>query len=307
MLALRHVLVLVIALICALPSYGQDRRLDEARARWEQLSPAEQARMRDRFERLRSMPANDRASLEDRAKFLAEAIRRVEERMTPEIRQRVARLDPERRRALLRDLAMIDGGDRAARIHGALPDSWREKLERVPAEQRARMLLEFEGQMRERGREKIVELLTRKYGLSAADIARLDALPQAERMAELAKLKRAHGLGDTRGPERGPDGERGRPGHEAMAGRMKLLEAARPRPSDHLRYAELSIGERRELVAKIVRERVVVALRENQLATPTEIEALERLPLDDFRRALRERFSNSRGRHGDRPEDPRGR
>jgi len=301
MSALRRILVLLIALICALPSSAQDRRLDEARTRWEQLSPAEQARLRDRFDRLRAMPAHDRASLEDRAKLLAEAMRRAEERLPPEARARVDELDPARRRALLRDLALIDGKDRMARIHGALPDAWREKLEQAPADQRPRMLLEYESKMRERGREMIVELLKRKYGLDAAEIARLDALPQSERMAEIAKLKRAHGSSDPRGP----GSDRGRPGPESMAGRMKLLEAARPRPSDHLRYAELSSGERRELVTKIVRERVVVVLRENQLATPAEIEALEQLPLDEFQRALRERFSKPHGRHGDRPDDPR--
>lgn len=302
---LRRILFVVAALFCALPASAQDRRLDEARARWEQLSPAEQARLRERFERLRSMPQSDRARLEDRAKFLAEGIRRVEERLSPEARERVARLEPARRRALLCDLALLDGGDRGGRIHGAMPEALRARLERASPEQRAAMMLEFERKLRERGREKIVEVLTKKYGLTAADIARLDALPEGERMAEIAKLRREHDSG----ADCGPEGERGRPSHEAMASRMKLLEAARARPADHLRYAELSTDERRELVAKIVRERVMVALRENQMATPAEIESLEKLSLEEFRRALRERFPMPRGRHGDRRderhEDPR--
>jgi len=286
-------LMFVAALSLSIPSPAQDRRLDEARARWEQLSPAEQERLRERFEHLRSMPAKDRASLEYRARSLAEAVRRVEERLSPEVRARLEGLDPESRRALLRDLAMIEGGDRGGRTHGATPDAWREKLEGMAPEERARAIAEMQQKMRERGRQKMAELLARKFGLSAAEIARLEALPEAERMLEIGKLKRA---------AEGPDAARR---EESMAARMKLLAAVRPRPADHLRYADLPTAQRRELVERIVRERVMGALRESGFATPEEIEALEKMSLEEFRRALRERFDRERGRRAGRPDGPR--
>ncbi|MCY2959778.1 MAG: DUF3106 domain-containing protein [Planctomycetota bacterium] len=297
MRTVRAFLALSLALICvsllAVGSSAQDRRLEEARARWEQLSPDEQARLRERFEHLRTMPAKDRASLEDRARALAEAVSRVEQRLTPEQRARLDNLDPKIRRALLRDLAMIEGGDRGARGHGPMADAMREKLERMPPEERAQAMADMQQKMRERGREKVAELLARKFGLSAAEIARLEALPEAERMLEIAKLKRA---------AEGPDAARR---EEGMAARMKLLLAARPRAADHLRYADLPTAERRELVEKIVRERVMSALRESGFATPAEIEALEQMTLDQFRQAMRERFTRERGRKSERPDDAR--
>lgn len=294
--------IFVLLVVCASAAFARQRdggqhdsprRLEEARERWERLSPVEQARLRERFDRLRQMPANDRAALEDRAKYLAEAMRQVAERLTPEQTEVIARIDPQRRRALLRDLAMIEGGDRAARVRAALPDALREKLESVPPEQRARMLFEFEHRRRERSREQIGEILSKRFGLSPQEWARIDALPEPERMLEIAKLKR---------DARGPDAERRGPGDETIAARMRLLSAARPRPSDHLRYAELSTSDRRELVAKIVRERILAILREQGMATPEEIAALDALSLDEFRRAIRERLDMGRGHRGPRPD-----
>jgi hypothetical protein len=289
-------LFVLLALTSALSSVAPAFQLDAARERWERLTPAEQARLRERYDGLRSMPERERATLEERAKYLAEAMRHVEERLTPEQRERLARIDPDRRRALLRDLAMLEGGDRAGRGRADMPQAWREKLAHLPPEQRARMQFEVEHRMRERGREQVGELLSKRFGLSPEELARIDALPEPERMLEIAKLKRA-----ARGPE-GERGERGGPSDEAIAARMKLLSAARPRPSDYLRYAELPTADRRELVARIVRERVLTVLREQQLATPAEIEVLDALPLDEFRRAIRERLEMGRGHRGPRPD-----
>jgi hypothetical protein len=291
-----RVLFVLFALTSALTSAAPAFQLDAARERWERLTPAEQARLRERFDRLRSMPERERATLEDRAKYLAEAMRHVAERLTPEQRERLARIDPDRRRALLRDLAMLEGGDRAARGRAELPQAWREKLERLPPEQRARMHFEVERRMRERGREQVGELLSKRFGLSPEELARIDALPEPERMLEIAKLKRA-----ARGPE-GERGERGGPTDEAIAARMKLLSAARPRPADYLRYADIPTADRRELVARIVRERVLTVLREQRLATPAEIAALDALSLDDFRHAVRERLEMGHGHRGPRPD-----
>lgn len=286
-LAIRALVALLVLSVLSLAQDGDRARMEAARARWHQLSPAEKAQLHERYDRLRSMPERDRASLEERARCLAESMRRAEARLSPEDRARLEQLDPAKRRALLCDLAYLDGGDRGGRGHGAMPDAWRERIERAPPEQRARLQAELERTQRERGREKIAEILSRKYGLSAAEIARIEALPEPERWREIEKLKR---------------GADGRPKQDEadLAARMKVLAAARPRASDLMRYAELPIEQRRDLVAKIARQRVVVALRESSLATPAEIEALDALPLDAFRRAIRERWAPSREHHGDR-------
>ncbi len=297
---LTRLLLAFVVLASALGTAAPAFQLDAARERWERLSPVEQARMRERFERLRSMSAPERASLEDRARYIAEAVRHVEERLSPEQRERLAKVEPGSRRALLRDLALLEGGDRAWRARGQMPAALRERFESVSPEQRARMLFEFERRMRERGREQVRDLLCKRFGLSHEEWERIDALPEAERMLEIAKLKRA-----ARGPE-GEHGERSGPSDEAIAARMKLLSAARPRPSDHLRYADRSTAERRELVAKIVRERVLTVLREQRQTSPAEIEALDAMSLDEFRRAIRDRLEMGREHHGPHGDGLRG-
>ncbi len=324
-------LLLFVAIACAAPRAvpAQDRPLDEARARWEQLTPEQREQMRERFERFRQMPPEHREAMEDRARFVRDAMRRAEERLSPEDRARVAALAPALRVEVLRDLAMLEGRDRGARIHGALPEAWRERLERVPAEERARVLVEMQQKMREqrrldprppgpdardrgqdaRGRERPPEPLAsrlRKLGFSPEEVARLEALPEADRRREIERLR-------PRGP--GAEGpRRGLPPPESTPARRRLMEAARPRASDVLRLADRPTHERRELIARVVRERVVQVLRAEQLATQQEIDELEKLSLEDFRRVLREKFALPSGppgegqrgevRRGDGPPPP---
>jgi len=360
-------LLLIVAIACAMPRavLAQDRGLDEARARWEQMTPEQRAQMRERFERFRQMPPEHREAMEDRARFLREAMRRAEERLSPEDRARIAALAPARRIEVLRDLAMLDGRERGARIHGALPEAWRERLERVPAEERARVLGEMQQKMREHrhgdprgqgpesrggpgpearergadarergadarerggdpgerggdpgergadpgergadpgergadpgepGRERQPEPLAsklRKLGLSPEEIARIEALPEAERRREIETLR-------PRDP--GADGQRRAPGPESTPARRRLMEAARPRAADILRLADRPTQERRELIARIVRERIVQVLRAEQLATTQEIAELEKLSLENFRRVMREKFSIPGAPHGE--------
>ena len=320
-----------LAVACAMPRVvlAQDHGLDEARARWEQLTPEQRAQMRERFERFRKLPPEHREAIADRARFLREAMRRAEERLSPADRARVAALAPALRVEVLRDLAMLGGRDRGERIRGALPDAWRERLEGVPAEERARVLSEMQQKMREHRREprepgpgsrepgldprepgldprerghdrpppEPWSSRLRRMGLSPEEIARLEALPEPERRRELEKL---------RPPPRGPEGQHRVPPRESSPAHQRLMEAARPRESDILRFSERATLERRELIAKIVRERVLMVLRADQLATPQEIERLEQLSLDDFRRALREKLAppddhHRDGRRGDGP------
>ncbi|MBL8860883.1 MAG: DUF3106 domain-containing protein [Planctomycetes bacterium] len=284
-----HILLLLVlaALVGGRASAG-DGRLEAARERWERLSPAEQARVRERYERLRAMPEQDRASLQERARWFAEAIRRVEENLPAETRERLARLDPLLRRELVRDLAIADGGERIARMSGAGPEAWRAKLESLPSTERERLLREMKQRGREHGRGRLGELLQRKHGLPQAEVERILSLPEAERWEALRKL---------RGEE---EARRPRPDDAQSLARRRAFEAARPHAADHLRYAELTPGERRELVARIARQRVVSVLREAGLATDAEIAALDQLSHDEFRRALHERCAPPHGRGGGR-------
>jgi hypothetical protein len=293
------VLAAFVVALATVPSAAQSRgdvpppahgRLDAARQRWERLTPDEQARVRERFERLRTMPKDDRDALAERARLLADAMRRVEEKLDDAARTRIAGLDPERRRELVRDLALAEGGERMARWSGAGPETWRAKLESLPSEERERVLAEMRrrgrGSDHEHGRERLAEMLAKRHGLSPAEVERILALPEPERWDAIRQLRGQ----DAARPPRQDDAQ--------SQARRRLFEAARPRPSDHLRYAELAPAERRELVARIARARVVTVLREGGLATEDEIARLDALPHAEFRRALQQRFASTRGRGG---------
>jgi len=296
-----HILfTLVVAIFASSSTFAGDRTLDAARARWETLSPKEQARLRERFDRLRAMPERDRAVLEDRARSFSDALRRVETKLDPADRERIQRLDPERRRALLHDLALVEGSDRFAKAHGSTPEAWRARFERLPAEERGRILGEVREKARRQGREKLEEMLARKFGLSREEIARIEALPEEERASEFMRLKH---LAEERATERSIENRGGeRPVDAAKIARRRLFEAGRPRTTDHLRYAEQSPAERRDLVARIQRERVVSTLRELRLATEVELAELDALGHEAFRRAIRERFHPPHGGPG--PKSP---
>jgi DNA-binding transcriptional MerR regulator len=273
-------------------------RLDAARERWERLTPAEQARVRERYESWRAMPKDDRDALAERARRLGEAMRDVEKQLDDGARARIARLDPERRRELLRDLALAEGGERIALWSGAGPEAWRAKLERLPAEERERVLGEMRqrgrGGEREHGRGRLAEMLARKHGLAPAEIERILALPESERWEAVRKLR---GEQEARRP---------RQDEARSQAQRRLFEAARPRSADHLRYAELATPERREFVARIARGRVVSVLREAGLASEDEIARLDALSHDEFRRAVQERFAPPAGRGGGHSGEPRG-
>lgn len=293
----RLLLTIVIALLASSSAIAGDRTLDAARARWETLSPKEQARLRERFDRLRSMPERDRAVLEDRARSFTDALHRVETKLEPADRERIQRLDPERRRALLHDLALVEGGDRFAKAHGSTPEAWRARFERLPAEERGRILGEMREKARRPAREKLGEMLARKFDLSREEIARIEALSEEERAAEFLRLKR---LAGERAPQPHDTERRGTDESDdaARVARRRLSEAGRPRSADHLRYAEQSSAERRDLVARIQRERVVSTLRELRLATEDELTQLDALGHEEFRRAIRERFQSPHGGPG---------
>ncbi len=297
-----HLLLALVILALASPSvFAGDRTLDAARARWEMLTPKEQARLRERFDRLRSMPEPERAVLEDRARSFTEALSRVETKLTPEDRARIQRLDPERRRALLHDLALVEGGERFAKAHGSTPEAWRARFERLPAEERERILGEMRERVRRQGREKLGGILARKFGLSREEIGRIEALPEDELVIELMRLKR---VSEEREPNRNEGLNRGatRTEDAASLARRHLFEASRPRSADHLRYAEQSPAERRDLVLRIQRERVVSTLREQGQATEPELMELDKLGHEEFRRAVRERFQAPRAGPGSKSE-----
>jgi len=299
-----HILLaLVIMAFASSSAFAGDSSLDAARARWETLTPKDQARLRERFDRLRSMPERERAVLEDRARSFAEALRRVETKLDPKDRERIERLDPERRRALLHDLALVEGGERFAKAHGSTPEAWRARFERLPAEERGRILGEMREKMRRQGREKLGEMLSRKFGLSSEEITRLEALPEEERAIEFMRLKR---LADERAAKLRATENRGtqRPDEAALLARRQVFEAGRPRSADHLRYAELPPAERRGLVGRILKQRVISKLREQRLANETEIAELDALGHEEFRRAIRDRFQSPHGDRGSKSERP---
>jgi hypothetical protein len=292
---LRALLVLILALAVPAAAHGQEPRLDDARARWERLSPEQRRELRERFERFRAMEPDQRGRIEERARRLREGMERAEARLTDEQCAKLAGLDPQRRDEVLRELAMLDGHDRGERFRGALPPEWRERLEQVPAEERGRVFEEIRGRMRERMASEAAQRYGAKLGLSAEEIARIQAQPEPERLKAVMDLReRAFPKGLER-PEMTP---------ERAAALRKLGEASRPRAEDVLRFAELPAQQRRAHVQNLVRARVLTALRESGLVTPERMAELEKAGPEQVHAALRELMPRWGGRgpgeHGER-------
>jgi hypothetical protein len=307
---------------------AQERPLDEARARWERLDPAERERLRERFERYRQLGPEERRALDSRAGFLHEAARRFEQQLPPGERAKLQGLDPARRRAMLRDLALTDARERGERIFSSLPEAWRARIADAPPEERARMLAELQARLGEDGARHSLERMTQHLGLGPAEVERLRALPPEERLRELLELRKQH-LVRKIGREGPPPFvsaeqwrewsalppqelferfERARRQYEAAPegwrqdGRRqdarRLFEALRPRPEDLVGVAGLPEDERRARLTELVRERALKVLRETDLVPPERLAELEGMSMREFAEAVRAWRAPRRGPPG---------
>lgn len=163
---------------------------DERRAAWEKLDPDEQAALRERFERLRTMSPEER----ERTLALARRMRREAEAtlrsLDPAERAEIEALGPAERKRVLRSLIADRARMMATRLQAHLTDAERAKLEGADAIERSRVL--------SRARTRIMEQLPGKarrmaegLRLSPREIERLSSAdPEELRKAMIAIARR---------------------------------------------------------------------------------------------------------------------
>jgi hypothetical protein len=136
-------------------------RLRDARQRWEQLSPKEQAEARANYSRYLALNEEERAELHRRAQATRDALAKLHEELPADVRARLAALDPAKRREVLRDMHEAQANEAGRRIRSKLPEDLLERLERAEPGKRAGVLRRFQEQQRGRVARGAVEVLGR--------------------------------------------------------------------------------------------------------------------------------------------------
>lgn len=292
-----------------------------ARARWERLSPEQQARIRSRYERLQRMSSDERVELERRSNRLRKQRERLLKSLSEEERTRLMSQPAERRKQLLNEMVEAERRDHGRRIEEKLPEHIREFLQSAPPDQRVKRLQHFKNETRERISKRAVENLAASLGYGPAEIARLERLPQAERMATVLRLRKqltaqqmaADGLPPNFTRERWEELEalppedyfrevwrlrqRGelsgvpalersaRDSNEAREERERLREinkALHARPQLYVELSELSPKERRAEIDRRRRQRVTELLEAHQVLSAEQLAGLRELPNAQF-------------------------
>lgn len=341
---LAAIAVCVIALVAQLPAMQSNSQsskqsnarssttessptLESVRQRWERLPPEEQARLREIYERYRSLSEDERRALIARSRRVSEEKERVRAQLSDEARANLQKLAPEKRREVLHDLVEGVARDRGARIREKMPEAWINRLDEARPEDRARYLADFQHQARERVARGAIDKIGRKLELSKDEVERLKALPEPQRAASVLELRNRLSTKDAaefglppgvtqaqwnewqalppeeffevmqryrrehewQQAERSGDPQTA-PSPERVRAYRALEEALRPRALEFVQLADLSPAERRQRLAELRRARVMVVLRDNALAAPERLAELARLPEGEFVRALREIF-----------------
>lgn len=317
---LRTIATLLLAAMAGLGSRGGDDRpaptLESLRARWERFSPEQKERARARYEKYLAMSEEERAQLAQSARALRERVERVQGELEAKAPGRVADLDPEKRRAIVREIVAEESRELGASIRARVPAPWIEQIRNAPPEARARLMRQFQKQQRARVARYAIGELGRRLELPAEEIARMQSLPADERGPVVLELRQRlsardaneHGLPPGITPAEwdtwlalSPEEffevfqrywltrvESVDASKDRLQSARELLEAARPRVEEALALADLTPAERGARLARSKRERCMRVLRARELLTTSELQALEGKSHDEFFERVRQ-------------------
>lgn len=155
----------------------------DLRKRFESLSEEQKQALRQRLERLKKLPAQERQNLRTQAGQLEDMSRRVYGSLADRDRERLDGLPADKRQELLREMALAEVRDMGHRILRKLPQEERERLEAAEPQERQRLLLELRHQM-DRRIGQTIERMAPELGFSAEQVKKLNELPSNERRAK---------------------------------------------------------------------------------------------------------------------------
>jgi hypothetical protein len=266
----------------------------DQRKRFESLSEEKKQALRQRLERLKELPAQERQNLRAQASQLEDMSRRVYRNLADLNRERLDSLPADKRQDLLREMALAEVRDMGHRILRKLPQAERERLEAAEPQERQRLLLELRHQMDLRIGQTI-ERMAPELGFSAEQVKKLNDLPADERRGKFLHVvkRRCTQYVDRKGLPKGMQAERW--------GRVQQL------PPDEFYLALLNLRREFPGLARAMKPkpgsdseastpRTSPDLQRLRRAMEAHLDPTERLELAEKGHVERERELKSRGR-----------
>jgi len=170
------------------------RSMDEGRRaelleRWRSMDDATQRRMKERFEQLQALPAEERQRALDRGRRLIRELEATEEALHPEERAVLERLSAKERRRVVRGLFGDEARGTAALLRRMLTEEERARLESLGADERDAVVARLKRKATDQAFKDLTRV-GRDLGLSAERIRSLRQLPMKERrQAFIAELR----------------------------------------------------------------------------------------------------------------------
>ncbi len=204
----------ILLLVALTPlAFGQELGggLEQARARWEHMSPAERARIAQHFNEFRGLSEAERERMVSHLNRVAEARREIEARIPDELRAKLEQLEPSERHQVLREYVESAMGERAERLREKMSPELLQKLDGATPAEREELLRTRREELRNRA-PRVIDYLGRQLALPPEEIERLKALPPQEMRSAIGDLGRREM--ERHGPPPGVDPQEFRGWHE---------------------------------------------------------------------------------------------
>lgn len=200
----RFFIFLLLAFAWMPSALGQEQagRLEQARERWERMSPAERARIAQHFNEFRGLSEAERERMKSHLNRIADARREIEASIPAELRTKLDRLESRERHQVLREYVESRMGERAERLREKMSPELVQKLDSATPAEQENLLRARREELRKRA-PGAIDYLARQLALPPEEVARLKALPLEEMRRAIGDLGRRDM--ERRGPPPGVD------------------------------------------------------------------------------------------------------
>lgn len=158
--------------------------------RWRRMTPEEREQLKERFEALRKMSKEERATLRERSAELEHERRLLEGKLGPDQRERMRRLPPEERDRILREHQVEEHRRAGQSLRQELDPERAAWVDGLVGPGHPRPMHDARAELRGRIGGRLLERWGQAGTLEEVDRARLEGLAPPERMDELLLIHR---------------------------------------------------------------------------------------------------------------------
>lgn len=174
---LRALLCMGVLMTAAPRATRAEETVPELRERWQTMSEEQREQLRERFAELEKLSPEQRQELRERATRLDKLARTLYRSLEEDTRAELDQLKPEKRRQLLREMAVAEAQEIAQRVLSRLPQADRVRLEAATPEDRTAFFLEFEARQAKRLDREIAEVMRQGDSLfTKRELTRLNGM-----------------------------------------------------------------------------------------------------------------------------------